>query len=487
MLLAAAASWAVAGSASVGSASEYVLHVKAVIDGSSDLILVGDKVFWLHRTFQRPGQQLRVPGDGPWPTVINGAEWFPEWRGNVSTIYPLPFKLPPDLSAATVTVGKIQVRGDIEAGVRNKQVVVRLDDGKINGADWYEFELRIKLAGAGPGAQPAASASASAPLKDSASTTAPQPPAATTSKDFIAAQADAEAKGLAAQRLAAEAAKVNEAGQAFAQAQAARDKVWQEARALEAQLQQGEPAYQKAVREEADIRKMGWQSGDTLYFQPGPYAQFIAASNLRQQLEADRNRLMDALTQRRAELTQADGLLQVAQRNYADLRGRYEKAFADIYNTEYPKRVRELEALRDQKVAEYDAKTKARLKEDAVPGQYTWLESGREVDKFTFAPDHSVKSMTARDKPAGQWKLTDQGLQVTQGGAEWLFLAGPPNTLFGTCLGPDPKAKGRKAMLQKTPPAGGAPAASTAETTPGAGAESVLPAGAPATGQQGAR
>jgi len=495
LLLAAAASWAVAGAASDGPATEYVLHVKAVIDGSSDFIVVSDKAFWRQGTLPNPGQQLRTQGDGPWPTVINGKEWFPNWAGISSTVFNLPFKLPPDLSGVTATVEKIQARGDVQANVRKRQVEVRLDDSKIDGADWYEFELHIKVPGAPvaastsasgaatpPASQPAATAaapqaataaSASAPQKDAASTApqsgalapaAPKPPAATTSKDFIAAQADAEAKGLAAQRLAAEGAQVNAAAQALAQAQATRDAVWQQARALEVQLQQGEPAYQKAVREEADIRKMGWESGGTLYFQPGPYAQFIAAGNLRQQLEGERNRLTDALTQRRGELAKADVLLQVAQNNYGDLRGRYEKAFEDIYNVEYPKKVRELEALRDKKVAEFDARRKALLKDDLIPGQYTWIESGQEVDKFAFAPDHSVKSLTAKDKPAGQWQVSEEGLKVAQGGAEWMFQPGAPNAFIGTYLGPDQKAKGRKAMLQKAVPgAGAAPASGGAQ------------------------
>ena len=42
------------------------------------------------------------------------------------------------------------MRGEIEAAVSKGEVVVRLNDDRMLGADWYEFELHIGLAVAPP-------------------------------------------------------------------------------------------------------------------------------------------------------------------------------------------------------------------------------------------------------------------------------------------------------------------------------------------------
>jgi hypothetical protein len=52
-----------------------LLHIEAVIDGRSRLILQGGEAKWLHIDHAAPGRL----GGTNYPTVINGSLWTPEW------------------------------------------------------------------------------------------------------------------------------------------------------------------------------------------------------------------------------------------------------------------------------------------------------------------------------------------------------------------------------------------------------------------------
>lgn len=448
-LLVATVFWSVSAPAEEGPPAEYVLHVKAVIDGSSDLVLQGDKVHWEHKAFDLPGTSLHTRGDGPWPITINGVEWLPKWQGNVSDAFALPFTLPADLTTATLALNKLRARGWVRAEVRQGQIVVQFSDGE-GGADWYEIELRIAQAGAtGPGT--AASKPTPAPLpKPPPAAAQPALPASTTSGTYIAVQADAEAKALAGQRLGQQAVTVNAAWQRVLQAQAVVDQLVQGGADLQAKLRECQAKLDYEQKQYDYYWSLGVNGGDIRWFTPGQLYYVNYYERRVNDLKAQRDRIRGAQTRNQADLKQADEGLRKVSQEHDTLRRHYEADFTRIYNEEYPKRKLAWEQRREKATADSDARLKGQLNEAVVSGEYAWIERATEVDRLVFSPDHTAKSKTGDGKPTWQWKMTETGLQLTQEKAEWLFVpAGPPNTWLGTCLGPGITDRGRKALLRK--------------------------------------
>ncbi len=146
-----------AGTAPASSQTQ-VVHVRAWIDGYSELMLTGADVQWRHFDFAAPGRLNCDTGTPEEPTLVNGAAWYPTWPdvptcenrfcgGCLSSAAalispPLPPvdylpRLVPLLYRGEVTLV------EVPSAANGFRAVVGLDDRPIGGADWYEFTLEV--------------------------------------------------------------------------------------------------------------------------------------------------------------------------------------------------------------------------------------------------------------------------------------------------------------------------------------------------------
>ena len=140
-----------AGPARRSSAQETVtIHVRAYIDGGSDLILSGSTAQWHQLGAAAPG---RLNGANE-PTTINGVDWLPSWPDqptpenrdcncDSSTFAGVSPPLPADLSGAKLSFSAIACRFACSASIKGNEVVINFDDGPPPGADWYEVEVTV--------------------------------------------------------------------------------------------------------------------------------------------------------------------------------------------------------------------------------------------------------------------------------------------------------------------------------------------------------
>ena len=118
------------------------IHIKAYIDGSDTIKVKGSQLWYVHHTYQLPGMW-----DGSYePTYVNGAEWRPAWKGNVSEMLT---SLNPPLPATPglkVYLGKVsrwdRVWIQEQPGDQNDHTLsVLIDDDLPDGPRWYEFDI----------------------------------------------------------------------------------------------------------------------------------------------------------------------------------------------------------------------------------------------------------------------------------------------------------------------------------------------------------
>jgi len=146
------------------------LTVRAFIDGRSQLVIRGDRLYWHHLDFAAPGRWQDPDTQRAYdePTYLNGAPWYPVWpdqpdRENrdcgcsSSSINGIPALARQD---QTVALSLEQARGLVtivqqpEAG-NDYTLIVEFDDGGPGGADWYEVTLQYVTSGP-PGSIPVA-------------------------------------------------------------------------------------------------------------------------------------------------------------------------------------------------------------------------------------------------------------------------------------------------------------------------------------------
>ena len=129
------------------------IHILAYVDGRSQLLLRGSFAQWFHTEHQAPGRD----GVTHFPTMIDGADWMPEWpdepdSGNAycfceSSVFE---GLEPALPAAEV---RVQVdlllgRGLVSIMERPEEangytLTLEIDDTDFDGADWYEIVVFV--------------------------------------------------------------------------------------------------------------------------------------------------------------------------------------------------------------------------------------------------------------------------------------------------------------------------------------------------------
>jgi hypothetical protein len=107
---------------------------KAFVDGV-DVVKLSGKNLWIEHLYdQLPGRMF-----------INGKKWNPVWDKNTSASYELkPMFKPHSLESVRLT--KCTGRGSISimekpTAENGGTLAIRVDDGGIGGADWYEFTV----------------------------------------------------------------------------------------------------------------------------------------------------------------------------------------------------------------------------------------------------------------------------------------------------------------------------------------------------------
>jgi hypothetical protein len=126
------------------------LHVRAYIDGDSQLVVQDSAVRWHHLGAAAPGRLIEADE----PTYLNGVAWYPAWPDvpdsenrdcycDSSTYVGVP---PLTRQDQVVSLKVVQARYGVaiiqQPKVANDYtLIVYFDDGPPGGADWYEISL----------------------------------------------------------------------------------------------------------------------------------------------------------------------------------------------------------------------------------------------------------------------------------------------------------------------------------------------------------
>jgi hypothetical protein len=107
---------------------------KAYVDGV-DVVKLSGKNLWIEHLFDQLPSRMS----------INGKKWNPVWNKNTSANYELPRAFNPS-NADSVKLTKHTGRGAIvimekPTDENGGTLAIRVDDGGIGGADWYEFTV----------------------------------------------------------------------------------------------------------------------------------------------------------------------------------------------------------------------------------------------------------------------------------------------------------------------------------------------------------
>jgi polyisoprenoid-binding protein YceI len=129
----------------------YSLHIRAYIDGDSQLIVQNDQVHWYHMGADAPGRNAGVND----PTYINGLDWYPTWPDipnaynrdcncYSSTMSGVAPALPEQSVNYTLVIAEARYRVSVVQQPRagnDYTLIVDFDDSPPGGAAWYEVEV----------------------------------------------------------------------------------------------------------------------------------------------------------------------------------------------------------------------------------------------------------------------------------------------------------------------------------------------------------
>lgn len=123
------------------------ININAQIDGTSDLWIQGNTAQWHHYNADPPGQW-----NGSYPTVINGANWYPTGMSNncggcTSDVFNgVAPALPAVSQIVTLVPNAVRENAYISqqpnAG-NGYTLIVRFDDIQNGGADFYDVDLNF--------------------------------------------------------------------------------------------------------------------------------------------------------------------------------------------------------------------------------------------------------------------------------------------------------------------------------------------------------
>jgi hypothetical protein len=123
------------------------LSFSACIDGSDEVHIKGNQLWYVHKTWLLPGQHPDCPGDGNLPTYINGAAWYPVWNGNVSQPTTIPSALRSHLQILSWSTDRDRVGAHgvtvLQKPTRanQREGVFLIDDDAPLGPAWYTISV----------------------------------------------------------------------------------------------------------------------------------------------------------------------------------------------------------------------------------------------------------------------------------------------------------------------------------------------------------
>jgi hypothetical protein len=144
----------IAGSAGVPT----ILNIRANIDGRSQLIITGDRLYWRHLDFDAPGRWEL--GEGSQPTYLNRGAWEPSWpdipdpTNEYCNCNSSIYRGIPTLARTNqrVWLDLVRARGRIAVvqqpnADNDYTFILELDDDSYGGAEWYEINLSYIVGG----------------------------------------------------------------------------------------------------------------------------------------------------------------------------------------------------------------------------------------------------------------------------------------------------------------------------------------------------
>lgn len=122
------------------------LHVRALIDGHSALIISPESLRWHHRRYRVPG--IANGGKTNYPTYLNGEPWRARWLNkdmkaenwSVATKLQMPLPMPPAM--CSIELEPILARGETLCRVVKDRIYIEFND-KAGGAAWYEVRVTL--------------------------------------------------------------------------------------------------------------------------------------------------------------------------------------------------------------------------------------------------------------------------------------------------------------------------------------------------------
>jgi hypothetical protein len=121
--------------------SQKKISIRALIDGSDELLIAGLRVWYVHRNGANPGRSNNQTE----PTVVNGQKWQPVWRDGRCIPYDRLMTALPSMELPSLAVKKVAGRGEVRILAQPSRenhytLSIQINDSG-SGSDWYELEI----------------------------------------------------------------------------------------------------------------------------------------------------------------------------------------------------------------------------------------------------------------------------------------------------------------------------------------------------------
>lgn len=119
------------------------LRIRAFIDGSDTIKILGNELWYQHHDFDLPG---KWKGEYDEPTYINGRAWKPRWNDSVSKPYQNLWPPLPEVANEAIQLTKEAGRGEVSitetpSAENDYTLSIYFDDNEPGGAEWYEIVI----------------------------------------------------------------------------------------------------------------------------------------------------------------------------------------------------------------------------------------------------------------------------------------------------------------------------------------------------------
>ena len=264
----------------------------------------------------------------------------------------------------------------------------------------------------------------------------------------IELQADAEARFVAGQQVAAKHPELATSWQKVAEADGPLKDAQTQVNNLLAQQNALAGPLQATLMRLKELERAGSKDRGVLYLTPGDYIDYNDKKKILNNLNAQAQTIDDRLGTAQQNLQSAQRTYADAFKVYSEQLRQFQDEFNKVYQDEYPKR---LKALQDLAKANQARLSQVFIVQELLPGGYAWSESAKDLGKVTITVDNKVTGVPP-DGREGTWKVAADGLVVTVGEQTWLFRPGPMFSLMGSTKTAGAGTAVRQALLRPTTP-----------------------------------